>query len=124
PARRGGRAWRTAPWVGAVVVAVVIGVVAVRSMRAARVVARATPARVLVAVFENRTDDAELLPLGRMTQDWLTQGILSSHVAEVVDPRAAFVQGRSAVGAAVDPITIAHRTGAGLVVSGSYYRAG
>ncbi len=128
PARRTGRARRTAPWAAAVVVAAIIGVAAVRSMRAARAVPRATQARVLVAVFEDRTDDPELVPLGRMTQDWLTQGILSSHLAEVVDPRAVFVQGRAAAGAAVgatvDAITIAHRTGAGMVVSGSYYRAG
>jgi len=93
-------------------------------MRPARAESRAVPARVLVAVFENRTDDPELLPLGRMTQDWLTQGILSSHLAEVVDQRAVFVQGRAASGLTVDPITIAHRTGAGMVVSGSYYRTG
>ena len=124
PARRVRPVRRIGPWAAAVVVAVIIGVAALRSMRPARAESRAVPARVLVAVFENRTDDPELLPLGRMTQDWLTQGILSSHLAEVVDQRAVFVQGRAASGLTVDPITIAHRTGAGMVVSGSYYRTG
>ncbi|MGH7621956.1 MAG: AfsR/SARP family transcriptional regulator, partial [Gemmatimonadaceae bacterium] len=89
--RRTGRARRIALWATASAAALVIGVVAVRSIRAARPASSAAPVRVLVAVFENRTDDPDLLPLGRMTQDWLTQGILGSHIAEVVDPRAAFV---------------------------------
>jgi DNA-binding SARP family transcriptional activator/TolB-like protein len=124
PAPRSRRARRITLWATTAAAAVVVGVVAVRSMRAAHAEKRAAPIRVLVAVFENRTDDSDLLPLGRMTQDWLTQGILSSHLAEVVDPRAVFVQGRAAPGAAVDPITLAHRTGAGMVVSGNYYRTG
>ena len=80
--------------------------------------------RVLIAVFDNRTGDPGLQSLGRMTQDWLAQGLVRTHLVEVVDPRAVFVQGRADSGAAVDPIAIAHRTGASLVVSGSYYRTG
>ena len=80
--------------------------------------------RVLVAVFDNRTGDTTLQSLGRMTQDWLAQGILRTNLVDVVDPRAVFVQGRTVAGAAVDPVTIAHRTGAAIVVSGSFYRTG
>jgi len=127
PARRTGRSRRIALWAASAAVVATIGVGAARSMRAAHADTRAAPRRVLVAVFENRTDDTDLLPLGRMTQDWITQGILGSHVADVVDPHAVFVQARANAGAgvtAVDPVTLAHRTGAGMVVSGSYYRTG
>ena len=100
----------------------VVGVV-VRAMSAAqtRAVGRK---RVLVAVFDNRTGDTALQSLGRMTQDWLAQGILRTNLVDVVDPRAVFVQGHPATGAAVDPVTMAHRTGAAMVVSGSYFRSG
>ena len=113
---------RVAIWLGMVAATFVIGTFAVRSLRAARS-HRDAPPRVLVAVFDNRTEDAELSALGRMTQDWITQGVVQTHLADVVDPRAVFVQGRSG-GAGADPIALARRTGAGTVVSGAYYRSG
>ena len=58
-----------------------------------------------------------------MTQDWIAQGILRTQLVDVVDPRAVFVQGQAAC-RAVDPVTLAHRTGAAMVISGSYYRTG
>jgi DNA-binding SARP family transcriptional activator/TolB-like protein len=109
-------------WIAMAVATSVIGTFAVRSLRAARPRRDAQP-RVLVAVFDNRTGDAELSSLGRMTQDWITQGVVRTHLAEVVDPRSVFVQGRSG-GADADPIAMARRTGAGTVVSGDYYRSG
>lgn len=113
---------RVAIWLGIVATASVIGAFTVRSLRAARSHGDAPP-RVLIAVFDNRTEDAELSSLGRMTQDWITQGVVQTHLADVVDPRAVFVQGRSG-GAGADPIAMARRTGAGTVVSGAYYRSG
>ena len=77
--------------------------------------------RVLVQVFENRTGDSALGALGRMAQDWLAQGILRTHLVDVVDPRAVVQQSRTA-GSALDPLALAHRTGSVLVVSGSYER--
>lgn len=77
--------------------------------------------RVLVTVFENRTADSGLGSLGRMAQDWLAQGIVRTHLVDVVDPRVVVVQERAA-GATLDPSTLARRTGAALIVSGSYYR--
>lgn len=59
-----------------------------------------------------------------MTQDWIAQGILRTHLVDVVDPRAVYVQARTAGGGATDPLALAHRTGANLVVSGSYDRTG
>lgn len=123
PAERGttriARRRRIAFWLGSVAAASTIGLFAPWSTRAARWRGEA-PSRVLIAVFDNRTGNSELSSLGRMTQDWITQGVVGTHVAEVVDPRAVFVQGRSA-GANADPIAMARRTGAGTVVSGNYY---
>ncbi len=78
-------------------------------------------ARVLISVFDNRTGDSALQSLGRMTQDWLAQGVLRTRLIDVVDPRAVFVQARSTP---ADPVALARRTGATMVVSGSYDRAG
>lgn len=80
--------------------------------------------RVLVSAFENRTGDPRLETLGRMAEDWLAQGLLRTQLVDVVDSRAAFVQGHAANGAAIDPLTTARRTGASLLVSGNFYRTG
>ena len=118
---RAARPRRVAAWMAALgAVAVLALVVRAASAKHQRNV---TPrSRVLVAVFENRTGDARLQSLGRMTQDWLAQGILRTQLVDVVDPRAVFVQGQADV--PVDPVTLAHRTGAAMVISGSYYRTG
>jgi DNA-binding SARP family transcriptional activator/TolB-like protein len=110
-------------WLGAVAVATLVGGLVVRRIGEGSAHAAAPSPRVLVAVFDNRTSDTELQSLGRMTQDWITQGVLRTHLAEVVDPRAVFVQTRGG-GAATDPIALARRTGARIVVSGNYYRTG
>ena len=109
-------------WTGAVVVATLAGGLVVRRIGTGSAHAALPPPRVLVAVFDNRTSDTELQSLGRMTQDWITEGVLRTHLAEVVDPRAIFVQTQER-GAASDPIALARRTGARIVVSGNYYRA-
>ena len=99
------------------------GLLAARAANAGRgrVAARK---RVVVIGFDNRTGDSALQSLGRMTQDWIAQGLVRTNLVDVVDPRAVFVQGRTPAGPALDPVTIAHRTGATLVISGNYYRTG
>jgi DNA-binding SARP family transcriptional activator/TolB-like protein len=120
---RRARARRGVLWIGAVTVAAVLGGLAFRSMRAGDDARGQKQPKVLVAVFDNRTGDSTLQALGRMTQDWITQGVLQTHLADAVDPRAVFVQTRAA-GTGSDPIALAHRTGARIVVTGNYYRAG
>ena len=83
--------------------------------------------RVVVAVFENQTGDPSLDPLGRMTSDWLTQGMSRVEGLEIVPSSSVlYVQpagGRGAAGP--DPLgALAKRTGAGTVVSGAYYLQG
>jgi DNA-binding SARP family transcriptional activator/TolB-like protein len=80
--------------------------------------------RVLVNAFENRTDDPRFESLGRMAEDWLTQGLLRTQLVDVVDARAAFVQGHAGNGESIDPLITARRTGASLLVSGNFYRTG
>ena len=113
---------RLAIWGGVLVLIVGLAIAVTRLVDARTASAVAGRKRVLVAVFDNRTGDTTLQSLGRMTQDWIAQGIVRMTLVDVVDPRAVFVQGRTAAGAAVDPVTLARRTGAALLISGSYYR--
>ena len=78
----------------------------------------------LVDAFENRTGDPKLDALGRMAEDWLSQGLLRTQLVDVVDPRVVFVQTRSAGTNAIDPLALARKTGATFVVTGNYYRTG
>lgn len=101
--------------------AVLVTAFLVRAANASHRHVPAVPKRVLVQVFDNRTGDSALDALGRMAQDWLAQGILRTHLVDVVDPRAVLQHSRAA-GSANAPLTLARRTGSALVVSGSYYR--
>ncbi|HEY7635337.1 MAG TPA: BTAD domain-containing putative transcriptional regulator [Gemmatimonadales bacterium] len=118
-----GRTRRWAIWAASLAIAAIGGFFAVRAT-IAHAHPAASRARVLVAVFDNRTGDSTLQPLGRMAQDWLSQGLLRTQLVDVVDGRAVFQQSRENPAAALDPVVLAHRTGAALVISGSYYRTG
>jgi DNA-binding SARP family transcriptional activator/tetratricopeptide (TPR) repeat protein/TolB-like protein len=86
------------------------------------------PRRVVVAPFENRTGDAGLDVLGSMTADWLIQGLAQAGFGEVVPVTAALVSTRyvAALPDLRDSFArareLARETGAGVVVTGSYYR--
>ena len=119
---------RTRPRVAATAVVLALvaagSVLGLRSALASHRHEADAPRRVLVSVFDNRTGDASLQPLGRMAQDWLSQGLLRTRLVDVVDPSAALDQSRLEPAVAADPLLVARRTGAGLVVSGAYYRSG
>jgi tetratricopeptide (TPR) repeat protein len=89
---------------------------------------RAAPAgsdRVAVAPLENRTGDASLDAVGSMAADWITTGLAQIGTINVVPTTtvAQFEAAGSGSGrkAATAPATLARKTGAGIVVSGSYY---
>ena len=124
PARRRAGVRRAMGWLLLAGTLAVVAVVVARAMSVTPARGARGRIRVLVAVFDNRSSDSTLQSLGRMTQDWLAQGILRTDLVDVVDQQSVFVQSRSATGAAVDPIALAQRTGAAMVVSGSFYRAG
>lgn len=88
------------------------------------------PGRVVVAVFENRTGDPSLEMVGRMTQEWITDGL--ARVGIEVVPRSyanavveAATPADSTRGREKDPaVALAEATGAGILVSGEYYLNG
>jgi tetratricopeptide (TPR) repeat protein len=84
---------------------------------------RLDPNRVAVGLFANRTGTAALDPLGLMAADWITRGLTQTALVDVVDVGTVYVQGRTAVGGPVDARRLATQNGAGMVVSGSYYRS-
>jgi DNA-binding SARP family transcriptional activator/tetratricopeptide (TPR) repeat protein len=84
--------------------------------------------RVVVAVFENRTGDPDLDPLGYMAADWVTEGLDQIEVVDVV-PSTTGLQPRpdlsgSGVSGPGDVRALAEATGARSVVTGAYYRSG
>ena len=122
-ASRAPRSKRTLIWLSAGGVALVIAL-AGATARARH--GRTDPGRprVLVTVFDDRTGDLRLRSLGRMTQDWLVRRIVRAHLVDVVDQRAVFTQSHDAPTPTANPIELARRTGASLVVSGGYDRSG
>ncbi len=86
------------------------------------------PKRIAVAVFENQTGDTSLDPLGRMVSDWITQGLSRVEGIQVAPSTTVLFAGASVVSAAAaarDPIrALAEASGAGTVVSGTYYLQG
>jgi tetratricopeptide (TPR) repeat protein len=127
------RGRRRAVWlaVGSVaIVLIAVGVfLSLRSMTRKPAVVL-DPKRIVVAVFENQTGDSSLDPLGRMASDWITQGI-SQITSVVAVPTSATIQAERGTpsegraGRRADPLlALAEETGAGTVVSGTYYLQG
>jgi serine/threonine protein kinase/tetratricopeptide (TPR) repeat protein len=84
-----------------------------------------SPHRVVVLPFENNTGDASLEPLSRMASDWITQGLSRIDGLEVVPSTAVMFAQRSSHGKSGNQLAqVAAGTGAGLVVTGAYYRQG
>jgi serine/threonine-protein kinase len=85
------------------------------------------PLRVLVDVFENRTSDSSLDPVGSMAADWIAQGLAGVTGLEIVSLMAAVKSARYAtsVSAGLEPLDrvriLAEDTGAGTIVSGAFY---
>ncbi|HEX6316287.1 MAG TPA: serine/threonine-protein kinase [Gemmatimonadaceae bacterium] len=109
---------------------IAIGVTAVLVLAAAGWFAtrdRETPIaerRVAVAPFENLTGDPQLDLLGRMTADWLSQGIARAESVEVVSTLAVNSAMASAP-AGTNPVELlARTTRASVVVSGTIYPHG
>ena len=76
------------------------------------------PRRIAVTAFEDLSGDPSLAPLGHIAADWVTQDLVARGTVEVVP---ALATGHLDAGAVAK---LAKRTGAGTVVSGSYYKTG
>ncbi len=74
--------------------------------------APATPNKVAVTVFENRTGDTSLDPIGMMAAERLVQGIAETGLVDVLPSP---VESREPAQA------VSTQTGAGTIVSGAYY---
>ncbi len=84
------------------------------------------PKKIVVAVFANQTGDTSLDALGIQISDWLTQSLTRMSIAVGMNPDLPSVGGpalpRPAAASGSDPVrALAERTGAGLVVTGTYY---
>jgi DNA-binding SARP family transcriptional activator/TolB-like protein len=108
--------------VAAGTVALILAVVALRGRGSDPVL---EPRRVLVLPFDNRTLDPALEPVGRMAADWIIDGVSRMGGFEVVPSSAVWTAqaGANATGAGeADALRrVARETGAGTVLSGSYY---
>jgi DNA-binding SARP family transcriptional activator/TolB-like protein len=82
------------------------------------------PSRIVVIPLENRTGDPVLDPVGQMAAEWITHGLSRTGLVRVVDAQSMLEAARTAsdAGSRRPLRLIAEETGAGLVVSGSYYR--
>ena len=82
------------------------------------------PSRIVVAPLENRTGDSLFDPVGQMAAEWITHGLSRTGLVRVVDAQSMLEAARFAgqAGDRLPPRLIAEETGAGLVVSGTYYR--
>ena len=116
-----GAHWRTATLGGLAVIALVGGATWYASTRAQPAIdapPQAVP-RVLVVPLENATGDSALAPLGRMAADWIAQGLAKTGIVEVAPGPGEPVRGGDAGLRAA-----ARESGAGTVVSGTYYLDG
>jgi tetratricopeptide (TPR) repeat protein/TolB-like protein len=83
--------------------------------------------RVVVGVFDNQSGDPSLDVVGTMAADWIAQGLQRAGIVDVVPAATAlqasrFLESEIGVGRISDPVqALAEETGAGTVVSGTYY---
>lgn len=86
--------------------------------------------RVVVAIFEDRTGDSSLAPLGMLAADWVTQGLLGTGLLDVVPTETMLPSAlRDRLRPAPESRTAALRelgraTGARYVVGGAVYLEG
>nr|MBA2670938.1 winged helix-turn-helix domain-containing protein [Gemmatimonadota bacterium] len=112
----------------AVAVLVVAGLTALISPTSTE--SELAPHRIVIAPFENRTGDATLNVIGIMAADWIIQGISRAELGEVVPITAALASRTHVAGltyltdSSARIREMARETGAGTVVSGSYYSQG
>jgi tRNA A-37 threonylcarbamoyl transferase component Bud32/tetratricopeptide (TPR) repeat protein/TolB-like protein len=130
---------RALPWAAAFVGLAAVGLMAIpRSDPAGpATLASGAPAPrsglampVAVAPFSNETGDTAVSALGRLAGDWITQGLQETGLVEVVPWPYALQASDRWVGRSGEGDSISHvaamreETGAGTVVTGSYYLIG
>jgi tetratricopeptide (TPR) repeat protein len=115
---------------GAVGVVAVIAVIVVMAAFPRGSTVALDPDRVVVAVFDNESGESSLDQLGKMAAHWITQGLQQTGFVHVLPWQTALqswlhVRSEAAAGRVLDPVgAVADETGAGIVISGSYYLEG
>ena len=80
---------------------------------------------IAVMPLRNETADSSLNAWGRLAGDWITQGMHEAALLPVVPWPTMVITAEGAAAEGGDPIAMVRRqTGAGTVVTGSYYRTG
>jgi tetratricopeptide (TPR) repeat protein/TolB-like protein len=85
---------------------------------------------IAVAAFVNETGDQSLDTWGRLAGDWITEGLHAMGTIGVVPWQTSLkaselIQEERAQSHPVDPVAVLHdETGAGTVITGSYYQVG
>ena len=120
----GGRA----KWIGAVA-ATALGLLILAAVAFQRRNAAASldPKRVVVATFENRTGDPALNSYGAMAADWIARGLTGSGMVDVAGTAAELAARGTTSSTAPGTTTLkklATDVGAGLIISGAYYKQG
>jgi tRNA A-37 threonylcarbamoyl transferase component Bud32/tetratricopeptide (TPR) repeat protein/TolB-like protein len=82
------------------------------------------PKRVAVAVFENRTGESQLDPLGLTVADYISRVLLKTGLVSVGDIGTLYVRGRDTSGRPTDARTLARKARAASVIAGSYTNVG
>lgn len=84
--------------------------------------------RIVAVPFENRSGDPALTAVGAIASDWITQGLLETHLLNVVDGPLALAAARNIAASGAHSVTtthaIAEETQARLAITGSVIRAG
>jgi tetratricopeptide (TPR) repeat protein len=81
--------------------------------------------RVVVAVFENRTGDPSLGPLGDIVADYLSRGLAETRLVDVIDARAEQSGNGSAYASGIArALSLVRELGGGSVLWGAYARQG
>jgi len=80
---------------------------------------------IAVMPLRNETADSSLNAWGRLAGDWITQGMHEAALLPVVPWPTMMITAEGAAALGGDPIAMVRRqTGAGTVITGSYYRTG
>lgn len=117
-------------WIAAAVLVVVVVAAWLWTRRPVDAPSSVLPVPVVVAEFANETGDDSLDVLGRLAGDWLTQGLQQTGLIAVVPWPTALqasrvARARTAERPDTDPVRVLRdETGAGSVVTGSYYLVG
>jgi tRNA A-37 threonylcarbamoyl transferase component Bud32 len=117
----------------ALVLAVLTAVAAIVGTRHQAAESALDANRVAVDIFENRTGDPRLEPVGAMAADWITRGIAETGLVDVIDVETQLAtQGELAGGLRRSNATngrpwgrtLAQQAGAHTLIAGSYYLHG